>query len=215
MCGLLRTFLVAILIVALAGAQVLAAPSQSLGVVMQAQGARLGGVEAVVGATVFSGDNLSTQEKGNINLRAGRAQLYLPASTSTGVDTIPSGIRATLRQGALFFGSGDSGVVEVRASEALIRSRNGQPAFAKVTLLGPNELEIASYRGTVDVTVGDETRAVTERTAYRVLTETEQAQGGAAPAGRRGKFIAILFFAGATIAAILIARHFVVSPDSP
>lgn len=212
---LLRTFLIAILIVALTEAPVLAGSAQPLGMVVQAEHARLGTAEALVGATVFGGDSLSTELNGSLMARFGWAQFYLRGNTSATVGGMVKGVNATLQRGTLLFSSEGTGVVDVHVSDALIRSRNGEPVYAAVRLIDPNEFEIASYRGTVDVVIGNETHAVTEKTAYRVLLEPQQAPGGAAPAGRRGKFIAILFFLGATLAAILIARHFVVSPDSP
>ncbi len=214
---LLRIFLIGMLISTLAEGPGLAAPSQPLGVVLQAENAQLGAGEAVIGSTVFNGDSLATGLNGNLSVRVGRAQLYLPENSSATVRGAFGGVNVTLQSGTLFFSSEDAGVVEVSASEVVIRSRRGQPVYVKVKVSGPNELEIVSYRGTLDVTAGDDTRAVTEKTAYRVLTEPEGSdQGGAAPAGhRRGKFIAILFFAAATAVAIAIARIYFGSPDRP
>ncbi len=57
----------------------------------------------------------------------------------------------------------------------------------RVTVVGPNELEIASYRGEMDVAVGDKTHVVSENSAYRVLLEPS-AQGQPPSKAGRARF---------------------------
>ena len=66
MHALLRGYLTGLLVVTLVEAPVSAAPASPLGVVMQAQHARLGTSKATQGATVFNGDNLATELTGNL-----------------------------------------------------------------------------------------------------------------------------------------------------
>jgi hypothetical protein len=70
-------------------APVWAAPSSSLGVVVFADRAHVGAAQASVGATVFSGDRLSTEQTGSVQVRAGAARLLLSRSRQPGrnVDT--------------------------------------------------------------------------------------------------------------------------------
>ena len=54
-----------------------AAPSSSLGTVVYADRAHVGAAQTSVGATVFSGDRLSTEQSGSVQVRAGAARLLL------------------------------------------------------------------------------------------------------------------------------------------
>jgi len=63
--------------------------------------------------------------------------------------------------------------------------------YGRVTVVGPNELEIATYRGEMDVAVGDETHVVSENSAYRVLLEPS-AQGQSPSKAGRARFIWIV-----------------------
>jgi len=98
MHALLRGCLISLLVVALVEAPVSAAPASPMGVVMQAQRARLGTSEAVQGATVFNGDNLATELIGNLCVHVRGAQIYLLANTSVSLGEIPGGISAALQR---------------------------------------------------------------------------------------------------------------------
>jgi len=191
MHALLRGCLISLLVVALVEAPVSAAPASPMGVVMQAQRARLGTSEAVQGATVFNGDNLATELIGNLCVHVRGAQIYLLANTSVSLGEIPGGISAALQRGTFTFSSSGNEAVQVRASRALIQSRAGRPVYGSVTVVGPNELEIATYCGEMDVAVGDETHVVSENSAYRVLLEPS-AQGQSPSKAGRARFIWIV-----------------------
>src|SRR6266849_7528556 len=165
MHALLRGCLIGLLVVTLVEAPVSAAPASPLGVVMQAQRARLGTSEAAQGATVFNGDNLATELTGNLCVHVRGTQIYLLANTSVSLGEIPGGISAALQRGTFAFSSSGNESVQVRASQALIQSRAGRPVYGRVTVVGPNELEIASYRGEMDLAFGDETHVVSENSA--------------------------------------------------
>src|SRR5437660_8594810 len=58
-----------------------AAPSSSLGTVVYADRAHVGAARTSVGATVFSGDRLSTEQSGSVQVRAGAARLLLSGAS--------------------------------------------------------------------------------------------------------------------------------------
>src|SRR5882762_11211410 len=62
-------------------APVWAASSSSLGIVVYADRAHFGAAVASVGATVFSGDRLSTEQSGSVQVRAGAARLLLSGAS--------------------------------------------------------------------------------------------------------------------------------------
>jgi hypothetical protein len=217
---ILRVFLIALLIVNIVDAPVWARSSRPLGVVVEAQRSRLGSTAAERGATVFAGDALATDAAGSLRLLAGGAQLYLLPESATTLSEIDAKLGLTLHRGAVLFSSSGRETVEVRALEAAIRSRADESAHGRVAIVSPNELEIASYRGTLDVTLGNETRTVTEGSAYRVILEPEPQgpRGAGAGAPRSGGVSArgmwIIVGAVAVATAIVIWRA-TISPDHP
>lgn len=216
---LLRCLLIGLLIVSLVEAPVLASPSRALGVVLQAERARMGSSEAVSGATVFDGDTLTTESAGTLQVRVGAAQLYLLASSAASLNQTPGGVSAGLDRGTvIFFSSTSAEALELRASEARIRARGPQPTVAQVTLVGPYELLVTSQRGQLEVAIGDEVRTVPEATSYRVLIEPEKEnqkrRGGPPIVAARSKFllVALILIAAGTGVGIWRA---LISPDAP
>jgi hypothetical protein len=215
MARLLKALLIALLIVTLTEAPVWAAPSRPLGVVVEAQHSRLGSSDAERGATVFAGDVIATESAGKLRLLAGGAQLYLLPNSATTLSEMNTGVGIALHQGAVLFSSSGREMVEVRALQAAIRSRAGETAHGKVAIVAPNELEIASYRGALDLTLGEETHAIAEGSAYRVLLEPEPLgpQGAPRKGGvSRGILLVILAIAVGTGIAIWRAT---ISPTDP
>src|SRR3989442_11361629 len=80
--ALLRSCLVAILVVTLVEAPVYGAPSAALGVVLQAQNASVGSGVAATGATIFNGDTLATDSRGWLRVRLGANQFSLLQQSS-------------------------------------------------------------------------------------------------------------------------------------
>jgi hypothetical protein len=212
----LRTFLVGLLTVSLTVAPVVAAPSRSLGVVIQAERARLGAGPAIEGATIFNGDTLATDATGNVRVRLGSAQLYLKANSTALLLDTPDGVRAELRSGTAVFSSAGEGPIELRASEARIRPRTSLPTLAQVTLVGPYELLLTCQRGELEVTIGDEIHAVPEGTSYRVFIEPEvpNPQGGPPKKAARSRFLLITLIAIGAGAGVGIGLA-LMSPDRP
>jgi hypothetical protein len=214
--NLLQSCLVAILIVSIVEAPVFASPSSVLGVILEAQHARVGGGAAVDGATVFDGDTLTTFSAGAMRVRLGSAQLYLPADSAAALHRTPDAVSAALQRGTVIFSSTTAGAIEVRASEARIRPRTSQPTLAQVTLVGPNEFLLTCQRGLLEVLVGDEVHAVPEATSFRVLIEPQEPnpQGGPPHRAGRSRFLLILLIGIGVGTGIGVWRA-LVSPDKP
>ncbi len=216
MLALLRTFVVGLLIVNLTIAPVVAAPSRPLGVVTQAESARLGAGPAIEGATIFNGDTLATDATGNVRVRLGGAQLHLTANSTTVLLETPDGVRAELRSGTVVFSSTGDRTIELRASEARIRPRTSLPTLAQVTLVGPYELLLTCRRGELEVTIGDEIHAVPEGTSYRVFItpEVPNPQGGPPKKAARSRFLLITIIAIGAGTGVGIGLA-LMSPDRP
>lgn len=201
---LMRTCLVALLTGSLAVSPAVAAPAQPLGSVVYADHARLGVASAMGGATVFSGDQLSTEPTGTLRVHLGGGQIYLLPSSTVAVREISGRVGAELLQGTVGFSStGDSPLV-VQVGEAIIRPKSEGPTHARVDRVNAKELVVSSYRGPVEVVVGTETHTIAEATAARVLIapDSQGPQGSGAGAGRRQR--AVLIAVGLIAAAAII-----------
>ncbi|SRR5258708_3986302 len=166
-----RQSLACVLCLALLTGPAWGASSTALAVVTMAERAQLRSLRASTGDTVFGGDILSTDDVGALRVRAGAAQFQLFASSSAAVTSTSTGIRATLRGGTLALASANSEAIEVQASEARIRLQGNGPAQAQVTLVSPRELLVTARRGTLEISVDDETQIVPEAASYRVLID--------------------------------------------
>jgi hypothetical protein len=219
MASLGRSVLIGFVVAGLLVAPAMAAPSAPLGMVLHAQSALLDKADVVGGASLYPGDNLETGSDGSAQLRIGPGQFYLLASSAATLSGTPAGVTAELARGTAGFASAAGQMIELRTSEAVIRPKNSEPVHAQVTILNSHQLIVSSYRGAVEVQVGEETHSIPENTSYRVDIVQDQNPG---PIGVGTKSIhhthALLVFlafgalGGVTVWGIHLALE---SPDHP
>lgn len=164
------------------------APSSSLGTIVYADRAHVGAATASVGATVFGGDRLSTEQTGSVQVRAGSARLLLSGSSSATFSKDDANPAATLTIGSATFSTANSKAFALRVASAVIRPSTDQPTIGRVTVLNPKELVVKSVRGSLTIAVEDDVREIPEGAAYRIVLEqpaTPQPQG-ARGAGTKG-----------------------------
>ena len=154
------------------------------GTVVYAESAHIGTAAASVGATVFAGDKLDTeQERGGLQIRAGAARLQLTASSGLVWGTEGGSPSATLTRGTAAFSTAGAKAFVLHAETATFRPRSNEPTIANVTLLNPKELVVRCSRGAVLIAVEEDVRVIPEGTAYRVVLDPEAAgRLGGAPA---------------------------------
>lgn len=209
-----RAVLVFLAAAALVAAPASAAP-RAVGVVLHADKARVGSGEALSGATVFSGDTLSTTAEGSLRIRLATAQVYLQPSSAVGLNEAQGWHVANLRHGGVGFSTtGDERVV-VRTHDVQIYPSSTQPTHAEVAFVRPNELLVTSLKGSLEVMVGSEVHPVAEATAYRVLLEQEpqEIEGVGKEAARRARVVQVA--TGLTIAAAIITLILLKNAISP
>lgn len=145
----------------------------ALGTVISADRAYLGTSVASVGTTIYDGDHLSTDQLGNIQLRAGAARLHLsPSSTAviTGSDGNPG---AVLASGTATFSTANSKAFTLRAADAAFRAQSDAPTVAQVTLVNAKEFLVHTARGALSITYAGETQIIPEGNSYRVVLDPE------------------------------------------
>lgn len=166
------------------------ASAPPVGTITSALGAHVGAASATVGATVFSGDKLSTQQTGTLQVRTGAARLMLSASSIATVADSNGAPGATLQQGTAVFSTANAKAFVLHASKAEIRPETDAPTVAQVTYVNSKELIVRSTRGSVAITVDGETQYVPEAMSYRVILDPdsnpEAAAAAAAPQGPEG-----------------------------
>ena len=149
-------------------------PTPSLGTVITADHARVGESSVEVGATIFSGDRLSTEAQGSMQIRAGAgaARLLLQGASAAIVNETDGAPSARLLQGAATFSTGNARAFTLFVSRAIIRSDSDAPTIGQVTYLSERELLVASKRGSLIVTVDAESQVIPEGSSYRVVLDT-------------------------------------------
>jgi hypothetical protein len=153
------------------------------GTVVYAEHAHVGNAAASVGATVFAGDQLDTEQVGGLQIRAGAARLALTASSHLVWGAEGGSPSATLLGGTAAFSTAAAKAFVLHAGSAAFRPRGDEPTVANVTLLNPKELVVRCSRGAVLIAVQDDVRVIPEGTAYRVVLDPEAAGrlGGVPP----------------------------------
>lgn len=163
-----------------------AAPSTAFGTVVFSNRARLGNANASLGATVFSGDRLSTDQVGSVQIRAGAARLLLASASAATLSQDEARPAATLTAGTATFSTASSKAFLLHVASATIRPNTDQPTIGKVTVLNPKELIVKSVRGSLQITVEDDVREIPEGEAYRVVLDPNADPQGPRGAGTKG-----------------------------
>ena len=194
----------AILCLALTFSTAIAAPSASMGVVLQEDHASLGPVPIANGSAIFDGDNLLTEGSGYLRARLGQSQIYMLPSSAVRVHRISSGFSASLGYGTIVLSSAAGERFQVLANGATIQPVSDKPALAQVTYISENELLVSSRHGDLLVSMGDESQTIKDGTSYRMMITPGDGPG---PQGivksARNKFVLILIVAVAVTATVV------------
>jgi hypothetical protein len=150
-----------------------AAGEPALGTVISADRAYLGTSVASVGTTIYSGDHLSTDQLGNVQLRTGAARLHLSPSSAVVITENEGNPAAILASGTATFSTANAKAFSLRAAAATFRPQSDAPTIAQVTLVSPKEFIVHTTRGALSVTFGGETQIIPEGNSYRVVLDPE------------------------------------------
>lgn len=157
----------------LATLPVMGAGEKPLGVVIQAERARLDNAEASRGATVYSGDSFGTDTGGALRLSIGSGQIYLPASSAATLTSGSNLAHLTLTRGSITLATPASGQLEVETPAGIVRGADGQAASGQVTLVNPQEMIVSAYRGNLILDNDGELHTIPEGKAYRIVIDQE------------------------------------------
>jgi hypothetical protein len=176
--NVMRLVVLVFLLIAAAGMAPWSTPAQSetpaLGIVVSADGGSIGGNGVTEGATVYSGDYLSTNDNGTLLVRIGALSLQLEGSSAAHVYGAPYGAVVELNRGAVRYATpGTQQNLIIVASDVRVTPALATPDFGRVSLDNPCNLTVYSQRGTANAQVGSESHLVDEGQAYRIRALNE------------------------------------------
>jgi hypothetical protein len=188
MRALSRCVLIAILIAGLLNIPAYAADEKPLGLVTQAENAHIGNAKVAIGTTIFPGDTLATEAGGALRLNFGSSQLYLLSASSATLSQNASAtmVHAVVGHGTVGFSSNGTDHIELEIPQGILRAANSEPAYGQVTIVGPLEVVISTYRGTLSLDHDGEVRDIPAGRSYRVTMNLEPAAAAAQPQAPAG-----------------------------
>lgn len=146
----------------------------ALGIVIKSSGGSIDDAGVTEGATVYSGDYLSTNDHGLLLVRIGALSLQLEGSSAAHIYGAPYGAVVELNHGAVLYTTpGTLQNLIIVASDVRVTPALGTPDFGRVSIDDPCNLTVYSQRGTANAQVGSEARVVEEDKAYRVRALNE------------------------------------------
>jgi len=150
-------------------AQAVPAENTPLGMVTKSMSAHIGSSASSEGATIYSGDYLSTDPDGALQVRVGNLSIDLKGGSSAHIFRATYGVVMALNRGTLAYNkpSGQPNVVIV-ASDVRITPVVSVASSGSVSVSDPCNLLIQSQRGQIYVQVGSQSQMVEQGKAFRV-----------------------------------------------
>lgn len=150
-----------------------ASPAQDtpLGVVLQANLAHIRQSALTQGASVFAGEEVSTDVGGEADLRIANSRFTLAASSQGRFYAGGKGSIAELSSGTLTFRRDGNEEIEVFASDVKITPKGDGPTTGQVTIFSPCRISVTSLLGELLVAAGPETHVIPEHESYSVMPE--------------------------------------------
>jgi len=146
----------------------------ALGLVAKSVSGHIGDAAASEGATVYSGDYLSTEDAGSMLVRVGALSLELQGSSAVHIYRAPYGEVVELNRGTVVYTTpGAQKNIVIVASDVRVTPVLSLADLGRVSMVNPCSITVYSQRGQVNVQVGSESHLIEEAKAYRVHAENE------------------------------------------
>jgi hypothetical protein len=143
-----------------------------LGVVLQANLAHVRQSALTEGASIFAGEEISTDVGGSSDIRIANSRFGLAAnSQGRFYPAHARGSVAELNSGTLTFRRDNADTIEIVASDVRIVPQGDAPATGQVTIFSPCKISVTALTGELQVTAGAETHIVAEKESYEVLPQ--------------------------------------------
>ncbi len=146
----------------------------ALGIVVKSTNGHVGSAPVPDGASIFSGDALSTQDNGTLSVRLGPLSLQLEPSSEAHIYRAPYGAVVELNRGTVIYTTpGTQQNLVIVASDVRVTPDLAAPYVGRVTIENRCEVMVYSQRGQAEVQTGSESRTVEQGKAYRVRAMNE------------------------------------------
>ena len=146
----------------------------SLGLIAKSVSGHIGDAAVSEGATVYSGDYLSTEDAGSMLVRVGPLSLELHGSSAVHIYRAPYGAIVELNRGTVVYTTpGTRENIVIVASDVRVTPVLSLADLGRVSMDNPCEITVYSQRGQVNVQVGSESHLIEEAKAYRVRAVNE------------------------------------------
>lgn len=156
----------------LAGAPMYPAQNQAAGVILEAEGALVGGADLSAGSSLYVGDVVSTVSDGHAQLRVRQSMFQMIGETHAAFFPGPTGAVVELHHGTLIVALNNAAEgFEIFASDVRIVPKAGRPILAQITMNSSCDLQIKIQHGTLEATSGKETKTLEEAHDYDVIPE--------------------------------------------
>jgi len=123
------------------------------------------------GASIFAGEEITTEVSGSADIRIANSRYSLAANSYGRFYPAPKGSVADLTSGTLTFRRDGVDSVEVVASDIRIAPQGDAPATGQVTIYSPCRVSVTAITGDLQVTAGTETHVVAEKESYEVFPQ--------------------------------------------
>lgn len=148
------------------------APNNPVGSVTSAEAAHVGTAPVSVGATVYSGDLLSTEDRGMIQVQVAKAQFALGPNSSMRIFRQDNRTVVELERGVITYhapGAGES--IALYALDVRFVPNTSNPASGQIHVRSRCELGAVAIHGNIDVTSGRESKTIEESKSFSVTSE--------------------------------------------
>jgi hypothetical protein len=188
----------------------MAASEKPLGVVLTAEHARLDNASAAIGADIFSGDALVTDEGGSMRITIGSSQVYLLSASSATLEPDENRVQARISMGVMGFSTPAPAQLEIQTPLGMIRGANAQPIFGQVSVLSARKILVSSFKGVLAFTATNgEQKLIQQGETYEADLDPDgqepPPQGGVTPAAHHTDFTKIAEYSIPIIGAGILA----------
>ena len=212
------SFVMALFVAGLLCLPAMAASEKPLGMVIQAQGAQLENANAVIGATVYPGDALSTDPGGTLRLKVGSGQIYMLSASSMRLAEIDDAVQATITGGTVGFSATPGDRLQLDTPVGVLTPVPGKAGYGQITFASPKQMIIAAYTGDLELSFDGIMHTINAGTTYSVTVEPgppPQLPSGAGTVSVFNSHLVIKSVAGATAGLIAYFTYEELSESSP
>lgn len=176
-----RQFVAFVLVGALTAPAAWSKPADVVGITLSSQGAQDRGESLTTGSTVFSGDGISVDAKGDATIAlTGGGRVDVEANSSAILTRTQSGVQMVLQHGSASFRSEPDSTVTVLMADATIHAVAGNSGAGVVMIESPDSAVVTADKSALEITTAHDSRTlfVPEGAAARITLVAERQDGG-------------------------------------